>query len=258
LRQAHALLEARVAERTAELARTNQSLLEQIAERKSAEQALRHSEQQLREVLAERERLARDLHDNIVQVVYAIGMRLEESQRLINESPTEAAAQLANAIAGLNGVIRDVRRYIAGAGPGVVSGRQLGVELARMAEALESKGAPRFQLDIDPAAAERLTPEEAENILQIAREALSNSIRHAHSRNATLTLRFEDGGVRLEVSDDGVGFDPYRPRQEGSGLHNMESRAQELGAPLEVRSAPKAGTRIIARIPKKHGIDDIG
>lgn len=166
----------------------NQSLRDQIDRREATEQALRQSERQLRQALEERELLARDLHDNIVQAIYAVGMRLEEIQRLATKDPQQASAQLANAIEDLNSIIRDVRRYIAGPSRRPLSASQLQGELVKLVQAVDSTGAPHFELAVDAAAAECLSSEEANHVLHIAREALSNSLKHSRGRRGTLTL----------------------------------------------------------------------
>jgi signal transduction histidine kinase len=258
LQQAHDALEERVAERTAQLVRSIQAMLAQIAERKRAEELLRESEAKLHEVIEDRERLARDLHDNIVQAIYAIGMRLEECQRLVRDSPDEVTAQLAQVIDGLNSVIREVRRYIAGSQRQVPRERQLRAHLDQLVAAIQSAEAPRFQLDVDNNAIEHLSRDDAEQILSIARETLSNCLQHSHARHGTLALRLAGGGVRLEISDDGVGFEPQQPAQAGGGLRNMRNRARQIGAQFELLSSPGQGTRIIVQIPKRKKADDLG
>lgn len=242
LRRAHAELEARVAERTTELVHTNESL--------------RKSEEQRQQIVEERERLSRDLHDNIVQTIYAIGMRLEECKRLVRNNPNEVTAQLAQVIDGLNSVIRDVRQYITGSQRQILIGRQLRAELVELVAAIKSTEAPRFQLDVDNTAVEQLTRDEEEQVLSIAREALSNSLQHSHAQQGTIALRLANGGVRLEISDDGEGFDPQQPTKVGGGLHNMKSRARQIGAKLEIQSAPGQGTHIIVYIAKEKKTHD--
>jgi signal transduction histidine kinase len=105
-------------------------------------------------------------------------------------------------------------------------------------------------VDLDGDAIARLSPDEAEQVLHIAREALSNSMRHSHARHGTFAFSLNDGGVRLEISDDGVGFDPRQPRQTGEGLRNLKLRAQEIAGKLEILSGPGSGTRVILDIPK--------
>ena len=249
LRAARDELETRVIERTAELVRSNESLHEEISERKRAEQALRISEQQLRRLFDERENMVRDLHDNIVQSIYVAGLNLEDIERLIQKDPTHAASAVAKTVENLNGVIRDIRSYIdrpaeqIGAPP-------LRDNLARLIERPRPNSDPRFRLKVEPAAEGQLTPDEAEHVLQIAREAMSNSRRHSRAKHGTVTLRQANDGVTLEVADDGEGFDPAAPKSEGSGLYNMNRRAQQIGAQFDVVSSPGKGTRVILHIPK--------
>jgi NO-binding membrane sensor protein with MHYT domain/two-component sensor histidine kinase len=214
---------------------------------KLAERALRDSEQQLRRLFDEREHLVRDLHDNTVQSIYAAGMNLEEIKRLIQKDPIRAAAEVAMAVAHLNGVIRDIRRYIDGSAEHTRA--ILRDDLAKLAELSRSISNPRFELKIDAAAAGQLTPDVAEQLLQIAREAMSNSRRHARAKHGAIALGLTNEGVMLEISDDGAGFDPAA-RHEGSGLYNMKARAQQIGARLEILASLGKGTRIVLNIPK--------
>lgn len=108
-----------------------------ITERKLAEQARQDGEQRLRRALEERERLAQDLHDGIVQQIYAIGLGLEETQRLVAEDARAASEGLADAIAGLNKVLREVRRHIIGSAPQILDGQQLRAELQALARTLK-------------------------------------------------------------------------------------------------------------------------
>jgi NO-binding membrane sensor protein with MHYT domain/two-component sensor histidine kinase len=249
LRVARDELETRVNERTAELRQSNESLHEEISERKLAEHALRVSQQQLRRLFDEREHLVRDMHDNIVQSIYVAGLNLEEIERLIQKDPTRAAEAVAKTVGDLNGVIRDIRRYIDR--PAEQIGAQpLRDNLAKLIELSRPNSDPRFRLKVDATAEGQLAPDEAEHVLQIAREAMSNSRRHSHAKHGTVTLRQADDGVTLEVRDDGDGFDPAALKYEGNGLSNMKTRAQQIGARFEVVSSPGKGTRVVLHIPK--------
>jgi NO-binding membrane sensor protein with MHYT domain/two-component sensor histidine kinase len=249
LREARDDLETRVVERTDELAQSNQSLHEEILERKLAEQALRVSEQELRRLYEEREYLIRDMHDNVVQSIYVAGINLEEIERLIQRNPAQAAADVAKTVEVLNGVIRDIRRYIdSPAEP--IGALSLQDRFAQLIELSRPNSEPRFRLKVDAAADDLLTPDEAEHVLQIAREALSNSRRHSHAVHGTVTLGRTDDGVTLEVGDDGDGFDPAALKKDGRGLYNMKDRAHQIGARLEILSSPGKGTRVVLHIPK--------
>ena len=101
---------------------------------------------------------------------------------------------------------------------------------------------------LDPAAAQLLAPEQAMHVLNIAREALSNALRHAKAHTVSLVLEREPTGVRLMVEDDGIGIQAGAP-QEGEGLKNMAARAARLHANMHVSSEPGRGTRITCELP---------
>src|SRR6185436_5215830 len=112
-------------------------------------------------------------------------------------------------------------------------------------------------LRCDPAASARLSGDEAVQLANIAREALSNSLRHGSPQQVRIALRSEREAVILEISDDGAGFDPRSPRRTGVGLASMASRAREAGGTLDVQSSPGKGTRILIRLPA-NSIEPVG
>lgn len=233
-------------------------IVQDITERKLAEQVLLENKHRLRLAFEDRERLSQNLHDNIIQAVYAIGMQLEACQRLPRNDPKDVAKQLAHAILGLNGVIRDVRGYILGSGPQNLTRPDLRAELVSLVKALGATGTLHFRLNLDPSATAWLTPLQAEHVLLIAREALSNTMKHSQARHGTLSLHRSGNGVRLEVSDDGVGFEPKAQGGKGAGLHNMVSRALQIDSKLEMLSSSGQGTRIILTFPdakKIHAVE---
>ncbi|OGW50377.1 MAG: hypothetical protein A2V62_00535 [Nitrospirae bacterium RBG_19FT_COMBO_58_9] len=222
---------------------------EDITDRKQAEEALRKSEEQLRKVLEEREQLSQDLHDNIIQTIYAIGMSLEECRYLFQEDHQEADKKLEHAVACLNRVISDVRIYIVWDKHEEISGQQFCAKLAELAVTMESAQGIHFSLDLAVEAAQRLTPQGAFHILHIVQEAMSNSLRHSKSRSGLVSLQMEGGRVRLEIRDDGVGFNLEEAAGLGHGLQNMTARALKLGAHLQIVSKPGSGVQILVELP---------
>jgi PAS domain S-box-containing protein len=223
---------------------------------KRAEEALVASQQRLHQLIEERERLSRNLHDNIIQSIYGIGMQLETCQRQLHDHPKDVAVHLVETIGSLNDVIREVRRYISNPEPQIAGEILLHAGLDRLMQSVGATGAVRFRMKLDPAAVARLTPQQAEHVLHIAREASSNALRHAHARRIRLVLKDEDNGIHFEISDDGVGFDPQAARQHGEGLRNMEFRARQTGGLFEILSTPGDGATVILRIPKERLADD--
>ncbi|WP_447973616.1 sensor histidine kinase [Nitrospira sp. Kam-Ns4a] len=121
--------------------------------------------------------------------------------------------------------------------------------MARWLKTLADVPAPVFAVNVDPAAAAHLTPEQATQLFYIARELMSNSHRHARATAGQVSLCLEDDRLRLVVEDDGVGFDPQAVGRSGYGLRNLRARARRLGATVTILSRPGAGTRITLELP---------
>ncbi|MBM3841453.1 MAG: sensor histidine kinase [Verrucomicrobia bacterium] len=219
---------------------------------REASLAERQGERELRKALEERERIARDLHDCIIQSIYAVGLNLENCKRLVTEKPAQVEGQLAKVRADLNSVIRDVRNFILGLESEALKGQEFKTALKSIVLTLGEPHALRFGLQIDPLAAEELTSHQATQLLHIAREAVSNSVRHARAERTVLSLQPGEGQIRFEVRDNGMGFDPAAVGPDQRGLRNMATRARELGAAFSVVSQAGQGTRIVLDIPVKN------
>jgi signal transduction histidine kinase len=208
-----------------------------------------HEETQRLAIVDERDRISQDLHDSIIQSLYALGLSLEELPDLFSEEPTEAGARLERGIDSIHATIRDIRNLI-------LDLRPAALENATLDEVIHSVG-NEFRLNtmidlelVIPDELPALTGEQAEQLLSITREALSNVARHSGATRAVLELVTGDGTLGLSIGDNGRGFDPAELRSAGHhGLSNLQSRAEALGGSLEVKSEPGAGTRIEARIP---------
>lgn len=204
--------------------------------------------ERLRKFAEERERLFQDMHDGCIQSIYAVGLNLQACRPLIDVNSTKAAQIITAAAANLDLVIQDLRSLMTESGQQLPATRNLRAEIERTVQAAKENGLA-FALDIDATAEDVLTPEQALQLLQIAREGISNATRHANARSGKLSLRVRDGIVCFEVTDDGRGFDAAALREHGLGLHHINARAQQLGGQARVVSAPWRGTRILVEIP---------
>jgi signal transduction histidine kinase len=212
------------------------------------EKARLHEDVRTLERLEERERIAADLHDGIIQSIYATGLGLEECRRLVDEAPAAVAPKLDEAVDRLNLVIRDVRNYVVGLQPERLQARGLSHALRELVRELELNALLDTALDVDPEADSRLTPEQTGHLFHIAREALTNVVKHAGPAKATLVLRCSDSRVWLHVEDDGIGFDPARRGASGRGLRNMAERTRRLGGALAIGGRPGRGACITVNI----------
>ena len=216
-----------------------------------AKETLGQSEARLRQLFEERERMAQDLHDSTIQSLFALGLGLERCRRLVADSHQEVATQLDRGVANLQTVIRDLRGYILGLEPPVSNGRALEAALSAMVNDMNNAAHHHFRLEMNSAAVDRLTAEQVQHLLPIAREAMSNSLRHSGAHVSAISLKLHEGRVRLIVEDDGVGFDVATLQRHGHGLTNMEIRVNKLGGRLEVISGAGLGTRIVCDLPQE-------
>jgi signal transduction histidine kinase len=202
-------------------------------------------------VVEERDRIGRDLHDGIIQSLYAVGLSLEDVPDLMTEAPVEAAERVDTAIESINLAIRDIRNFIYGLRPEAVDGTQVVAGLAALAEEVRHGGLVDVIAQLDPAADPGLDAEAGSELLNLVREGLSNAVRHGQARRISIELSAGAGGSTLVIADDGVGFDPARHVGAGHhGLANMEARASAIGGTLDIRSAPGDGTTLVVALPR--------
>jgi signal transduction histidine kinase len=197
-------------------------------------------------VFEDRDRIARDLHDLVIQRLYATGMQLEGAARLIDEHPGEASTRVRRAVDDLDGTIRELRSTIYGLQAPHDQRSSLRALLLQVVDAgAEQLGfAPSLRMD---GLLDTLVPVAvSEHLLAALRESLSNAARHASARSVEVRVALRDEQVLLEVTDDGVGIGDGGRR---SGLANLAARAAQLGGELEVHSSDGQGTRIRWSVP---------
>ena len=201
-------------------------------------------------IVQERDRIGRDLHDGIIQSLYAVSLSLEDVPEMMTTSPGEAEGRVDAAIDSLQASIRELRNFIYGLRPEALDGADVAAGIVALAEQFGYNTLVDVELDVDPDAGDDISPEHGAELLQLVREALSNAARHARARRLVVTFLHEDGGTSLVLADDGVGFDASAAVPVGhDGLGNMRARAEGIGATLRIESTPGEGTRIIVRLP---------
>lgn len=196
-------------------------------------------------LMEERERIAKELHDGVIQSLFAVGMSLQGTAIMAGSG--EMSTRIEHAVEELDQVIRDLRNYIFGLRPGILADRQLDQALRVLGEELQSRSDLAVDVRIDAALAATLSSRSAE-IVQLTREALSNVARHAQATRATVSLARRGSRAVLRVEDDGVGFDAGSSSM-GHGLPNMRQRAATLGGTLVVTSKAGNGTRLRISFP---------
>jgi signal transduction histidine kinase len=194
--------------------------------------------------LEDRSRLARDLHDTVLQSLYAIGLSIETARRARPDSPPDARYSGDLVVDQLNKLIHQVRGMVQGLESGTVEEFDLATELQTLVTTYVQISPIQINLDVFPDVSLYLTREEKQEIVNIAREAVSNCVRHARATHATISLALHRSRIRLLVSDNGIGFTPTENRIDGYGLANMAARARKLGGRLRIRSRAGSGTRV--------------
>ena len=224
-------------------------IIEQSAERAEIIDQLEATREQLADAqheagrMAERQRLSADIHDTLAQGFASILMLIQAAQADLDDSHPKAVRHLDTAEHTARENLAEARALVAGLAPAQLDGGTLPDALRRLSGASGIDAA--FALDGVPGPLPMATEVV---LLRVCQEALSNVRKHARARSVTVKLRYDPDAVRLEVSDDGDGFDPASV-SGGFGLRGMRARVTEAGGTLTVGSEPGAGTQVTAVIP---------
>ncbi|MFG2641997.1 sensor histidine kinase [Streptomyces sp. NPDC048370] len=205
--------------------------------------------------LAERERLAREIHDTLAQGLSSIQLLLRAAERALPEG-SPAAGHIEGARRAAQDNLAEARRFVRALSPPDLEHGSLAAALERLCEP-GPEGSPRARLTVSGTPVELPTPYEVA-LLRIAQSALANTVRHASATRAEITLSFMDASVTLDVVDDGKGFDPalLSPSSDdgGFGLPAMRARAESLGGAFTVESAPGQATAVAVSLPLPAGV----
>jgi PAS domain S-box-containing protein len=197
---------------------------------------------------AERSRLARELHDSVTQSLYSIALYAEAVTRMLaSGSGSEAAEHLHELRETALEALREMRLLIFQLSPPLMDeGGLVGAIQVRL-DAVEARGGMDVNLQVE--GEEHLSPPVRRELYQIAQEALNNALKHARAQAVRVILDFRDPDIRLEVSDDGCGFDLTEAKKGGGlGLRGMKERIQAIGGTLHIESSPGKGTMVSVRV----------
>ncbi len=201
-------------------------------------------------ILQERERFGMDLHDGVIQSIYAVGLMLEEIQHYGAADPDRCHQQLERSIVALNDVIRDIRNYILDLRPQRFQGRDLHRGLEELVRELRAQSFLDVTLEMDSASGKRLTPEQTVELLHVVQEALTNVRKHAQAHRVKVHLFTTADRLFLGITDDGRGIDLEQlENPQGNGIRNMRERISRLGGALEIEPGPQGGTTVTLSVP---------
>ena len=196
---------------------------------------------------AERQRIARDLHDSLTPTVYGIALGSERLMELASDEATRDVARYVHRLAST--ALGEIRALIFELRPEPLERGGLGMAVRELGAVVEARHALNVTVRVgdEPDCSDQTR----EAIYRIAQEALSNAVRHAHGKSVTIDVKADSDLVTLEVVDDGVGFDPDADRPAHMGQESMRERAAALGGTLNVISRPRGGTTVRAVIPRE-------
>jgi signal transduction histidine kinase len=213
------------------------------------ENARLHARVQDLALLEDRERIARDLHDSVIQRLFAIGLSLQGAAGLIRTDPAAAVGRVEGAVDDLDLTVKQIRSAIFGLEP-LTPGGGSGVRSQVLDLVRESGAALGFEPTVlfDGPVDSSTTDGLAADLLATLREALSNVARHAQAGRVDVTVAVDAAGVLLRVADDGVG-PPPPDHAPGHGLDNMAARATRRGGSFHIGPATSNGTVVEWRVP---------
>ena len=196
-------------------------------------------------VLDERERIAKELHDGVIQSLFAVGMGLQAAAGMSDDDEIER--RLESAVEEIDGAIRDLRNYIFGLRPGILADRLLDQALRALGEDFSARSDVVTVVDVDDELAAELSGL-ASDIVQITRECLSNVGRHARATTCRVSLRRNGRTAELTIDDDGIGFDASA-ETDGMGIPNLRERIAGVGGTMTIESSAEEGTTVRAALP---------
>ena len=198
-------------------------------------------------LLEERERIARDLHDSIIQDLFAVGLSIQAQANQIDPVHAEVRERLDRAVEKLDETITALRRFIFDLRPPVWARPSLRQQLADLVGQLSGPYEARVTVDC-ACPPDLLPPHLGDELLAVVKEALSNALRHSGAAAIDVRVDGNEERVVVTVADDGGGFDPARARR-GMGLANMAGRIEAAGGSFRLETAPGKGTAVRASFP---------
>jgi len=203
--------------------------------------------ERLQALAVERERIGRELHDGIIQSIYASGLLLESVLPAIASDPVRAQAQLGRVMDSLNETIQDIRRYIFDLRSDMPDD-DLRSGIERLLRDFRINTLLETELQITGVPVEILSMERRRHIFQIIREALTNTARHAKAQWVKIQLDYGESALDITISDDGIGMETLLV-SKGYGLRNIRERARMLDGTLRIESAPAEGVTFYLTVP---------
>ena len=205
------------------------------------ENARLHQQVQVVAVYEDRDRLARDLHDTVIQRLFGVGLNL---QSMAGRAPRDMSVGLGEAVAEIDRVIDRIRATIYQLGMGAED-RGVRDHIVSLVQELSSVVGLNVEVSFEGPVDTAISAQVAEHLIATIRESVTNVGRHAHATQASVTIKVENGRCRLTVLDNGIGFDARKMREGALGLTNLRARAEKLGGSFLIENVEGGGTSLI-------------
>jgi signal transduction histidine kinase len=206
-------------------------------------------EERRKAILEERNRLARDIHDNLAQGFGAILMQLQAAQREGTPLPPKVAHGIDTAVDLARTHMVEARRSVGALRPSVGDGEDIARAITRVADLARKTSDIPIEVYVDELP--RFGDGVEREVIGIAQEALTNAVRHAQAKHITIRASTNSLGLRLSIADDGRGI-PQERSSGGFGMTSMQERADRIGASLTIVTAPRSGTEVVLAWEPSH------
>jgi len=207
------------------------------------------AERQLQESAVEQEVFARELHDDTLQSLYAIGMAIDAAGRKTESNPAELTRLLTRIVPEINRTIASLRVAIAGLENHRTDPARLRQVLLRLLESLAKPSGLEVEANLDPEAIALLDRGQTFHLVRFVREILTNTLKHSQAKSFRLDLRRVPAGIELVAADNGTGLPGDAASRGGAGLLNLGRRAENMNATLKWEHPPEGGLKITLEIP---------
>jgi signal transduction histidine kinase len=213
------------------------------------EQTQLHQQVEQMAVMEERQRLSRELHDSVTQALYSVNLYAEAARRALKAGKKEVSLENLKKLREMTReALLEMRLLVFELHPSILEKEGLVAALQSRLAAVESRSG--LQTGIQVEGERRLAIGLEEELYRIAQEGLTNAVKHAHARTVRIDLKYTPGQVRMELSDDGAGFDPGAVNGSGGmGLRSIRERVRKMDGSLVIGSSPETGTTLVITIP---------
>ena len=198
----------------------------------------------------ERNRLARELHDTLAHTLSSVSVQLEATKALFDRDPAEAKKMLGQTLVNTKDGLTETRRTLVDLRSSELESYGLTQAIRNMGKSASERGGFKINYHLDKGM-DVLSDEIGHCLYRVTQEALENTLRHANAKNVSINLLFDEDAIKLQITDDGIGFNTKEVKKEHLGIRGMRERVEMLGGTFAIESDPNSGTEITAVLERE-------